>query len=294
MVNSMNSRMDRYNNEIVDTRSTSRVNKNTSLYDDIKRSELSRVSANSNIKVIEGNHKTIDLNKIRKYIAENNKVQTERRNTLVLPVKEEIHEEKKEEKKVYDINSVLEKARQSRELDYENERYKKLRLEEDDILKRIKSYEESKLKEEEEKEELELNTGERTLIDLINTVTVHKGDINLLEELTGKDGEEVTAPIKEEQQKNDILKEIEIKKIETEKEKTQELVNLKQKINDIDKSFYTNSMSFSKEDFEGFEELEKSVKKNNTLTTIGIIMLCIVVLGTLVVIANYVFNLGLF
>ena len=53
-------------------------------------------------------------------------------------------------------------------------------------------------------------------------------------------------------------------------------------------------MSFSKEDFEGFEELEKSVKKNNTLTTIGIIMLCIVVLGTLVVIANYVFNLGLF
>ena len=290
----MNSRMDRYNNEITETRSTSRVNKNTSLYDDIKRSELSRVSANSNIKVIEGNHKTIDLNKIRKYIAENNKVQTERRNTLVLPVKEEIYEEKKEEKKVYDINSVLEKARQSRELDYENERYKKLRLEEDDILKRIKSYEESKLKEEEEKEELELNTGERTLIDLINTVTVHKGDINLLEELTGKDGEEVTAPIKEEQQKNDILKEIEIKKIETEKEKTQELVNLKQKINDIDKSFYTNSMSFSKEDFEGFEELEKSVKKNNVLTTIGIIMLCIVVLGTLVVIANYVFNLGLF
>lgn len=290
----MNSRMDRYNNEITETRSTSRVNKNTSLYDDIKRSELSRVSANSNIKVIEGNHKTIDLNKIRKYIAENNKVQTERRNTLVLPVKEEIREEKKEEKKVYDINSVLEKARQSRELDYENERYKKLRLEEDDILKRIKSYEESKLKEEEEKEELELNTGERTLIDLINTVTVHKGDINLLEELTGKDGEEVTAPIKEEQQKNDILKEIEIKKIETEKEKTQELVNLKQKINDIDKSFYTNSMSFSKEDFEGFEELEKSVKKNNVLTTIGIIMLCIVVLGTLVVIANYVFNLGLF
>lgn len=290
----MNSRMDRYNNEITETRSTSRVNKNTSLYDDIKRSELSRVSANSNIKVIEGNHKTIDLNKIRKYIAENNKVQTERRNTLVLPVKEEIREEKKEEKKVYDINSVLEKARQSRELDYENERYKKLRLEEDDILKRIKSYEESKLKEEEEKEDLELNTGERTLIDLINTVTVHKGDINLLEELTGKDGEEVTAPIKEEQQKNDILKEIEIKKIETEKEKTQELVNLKQKINDIDKSFYTNSMSFSKEDFEGFEELEKSVKKNNVLTTIGIIMLCIVVLGTLVVIANYVFNLGLF
>ena len=50
----------------------------------------------------------------------------------------------------------------------------------------------------------------------------------------------------------------------------------------------------SKEDFEGFEELEKSVKKSGRFATIGIVLLCLARLATLVVIANYIFELGLF
>ena len=34
-----------------------------------------------------------------------------------------------------------------------------------------------------------------SVIDLINTVTIHNGDVNLLEELMGNDGEETTLPI---------------------------------------------------------------------------------------------------
>ena len=68
----------------------------------------------------------------------------------------------------------------------------------------------------------------------------------------------------------------------------------KDKTSVIDKSFYTSSMSFSKEDFEGFEELEKSVKKNSIITTIMIVLLIIFIVATLVVMANYVFDLGLF
>ena len=285
----MSSRMDRYNNEVEENVS-SRVNKNTSLYEDIKRSSFTRVSNNDNIRVIESNGKTIDINKIKKYILENKE---EPRVRKIITVPEEKVETNKvpEEKKVYDINSVLEKARKSRELDYENERHKKISEQGYNVLNKLKEYE----KEEESYEEDELNTEERTLVDLINTVTIHKGEVNLLEELMSTDkDEEVTSPIKEEQEKSSILKEIQSKKLEEEKEKTQELVNLKQKINDIDKSFYTNSMSFSKEDFEGFEELEKSVKKSGRFATIGIVLLCLASLATLVVIANYIFELGLF
>ena len=53
-------------------------------------------------------------------------------------------------------------------------------------------------------------------------------------------------------------------------------------------------MKFSKEDFEGFDELEKSVKKNSALTVILLILLVFFIIGTLIVIANYIFNLGLF
>lgn len=285
----MSSRMDRYNNE-VEENVNSRVDKNTSLYEDIKRSSFSRVTNNDNIRVIESNGKTIDINKIRKYILENKE---EPRVRKIITVPEEKVETSKvsEEKKVYDINSVLEKARKSRELDYENERHKKISEQGYNVLNKLKEYE----KEEDSYEEEGLNTEERTLVDLINTVTVHKGEVNLLEELMSSDkDEEVTSPIKEEQEKSSLLTEIQSKQNIKETEKTQELVNLKQKINDIDKSFYTNSMSFSKEDFEGFEELEKSVKKSGRFATIGIILLCVASLMTLVVIANYIFELGLF
>lgn len=285
----MSSRMDRYNNE-VEENVNSRVDKNTSLYEDIKRSSFSRVTNNDNIRVIESNGKTIDINKIRKYILENKE---EPRVRKIITVPEEKVEISKvsEEKKVYDINSVLEKARKSRELDYENERHKKISEQGYNVLNELKEYE----KEEDSYEEESLNTEERTLVDLINTVTVHKGEVNLLEELMSSDkDEEVTSPIKEEQEKSSLLTEIQSKQNIKETEKTQELVNLKQKINDIDKSFYTNSMSFSKEDFEGFEELEKSVKKSGRFATIGIILLCVASLVTLVVIANYIFELGLF
>ena len=63
---------------------------------------------------------------------------------------------------------------------------------------------------------------------------------------------------------------------------------------DLENSFYTSSMKFSKEDFEGFDELEKSVKKNSALTVFLLILLVIFIIATLIVIANYIFELGLF
>lgn len=296
--------MERYDNITPDLNSTnySRVNKNTSLYEDVKRSELSRVKNNTNVRIIEQNGKTIDLEKIRKYINEVNNEPRSKRSVLSIPKEEKTIESKPTPEKVYDINSVLEKARSGREVEYSSERYKKVRSDEYDILSKIKMYEDVK---EDIDETPELNTEEKTIVDLINTVTVHKGDLNLLEELMGEG--ETTKPISEEQKdlsfKDVIDKETTSESLISEKvmnentkefEKTKELVNLKEKMIDIDNSFYTSSMKFNKDDFEGFEELEKSVKKGSFFKVILIIILVLSILASLVIMANYVFNLGLF
>lgn len=296
--------MERYDNITPDLNSNnySRVNKNTSLYEDVKRSELSRVKNNTNVRIIEQNGKTIDLEKIRKYINEVNNEPRSKRSVLSIPKEEKTIVSKPTPEKVYDINSVLEKARSGREVEYSSERYKKVRSDEYDILSKIKMYEDVK---EDIDETPELNTEEKTIVDLINTVTVHKGDLNLLEELMGEG--ETTKPISEEQKdlsfKDVIDKETTSESLISEKvmnentkefEKTKELVNLKEKMTDIDNSFYTSSMKFNKDDFEGFEELEKSVKKGSFFKVILIIILVLSILASLVIMANYVFNLGLF
>lgn len=296
--------MERYDNITPDLNSNnySRVNKNTSLYEDVKRSELSRVNNNTNVRIIEQNGKTIDLEKIRKYINEVNNEPRSKRSVLSIPKEEKTIESKPTPEKVYDINSVLERARSGREVEYSSERYKKVRSDEYDILSKIKMYEDVK---EDIDETPELNTEEKTIVDLINTVTVHKGDLNLLEELMGEG--ETTKPISEEQKdlsfKDVIDKETTSESLISEKvmnentkefEKTKELVNLKEKMTDIDNSFYTSSMKFNKDDFEGFEELEKSVKKGSFFKVVLIIILVLSILASLVIMANYVFNLGLF
>lgn len=296
--------MERYDNITPDLNCNnySRVDKNTSLYEDVKRSELSRVKNNTNVRIIEQNGKTIDLDKIRKYINEVNNEPRSKRSVLSIPKEEKTIESKPTPEKVYDINSVLEKARSGREVEYSSERYKKVRSDEYDILSKIKMYEDVK---EDIDETPELNTEEKTIVDLINTVTVHKGELNLLEELMGEG--ETTKPISEEQKdlsfkdvidkettSESLISEKEMNENTKEFEKTKELVNLKEKMTDIDNSFYTSSMKFNKDDFEGFEELEKSVKKGSFFKVILIIILVLSILASLVIMANYVFNLGLF
>lgn len=310
MVNSMSTRMERYKSE---TSNISRVNKNNDLYESIKSSDLTRIKNNDNVRVIENNGKTIDIAKIKKYLEENNTREIENKKRTIVPKDEQSEKVNNEIRKNYDINSVLENAKKTREIDYDRERYKKLKREEYDILSKLKMYD----TEEVPLEKDDFNTEEKTLIDLINTVTIHKGDLNLLEDLMGGEDEETTLPIEEEIKQEKLVKtsdkvgvteEIPLVSSEelTEKvneinqnktqdfSKTKELVDLKEKTMDLENSFYTSSMKFSKEDFEGFDELEKSVKKNSVLTIFLLILLVIFIIATLIVIANYVFELGLF
>lgn len=302
--------MERYKSE---TSNISRVNKNNDLYESIKSSDLTRIKNNDNVRVIENNGKTIDIAKIKKYLEENNTREIENKKRTIVPKDEQSEKVNNEIRKNYDINSVLENAKKTREIDYDRERYKKLKREEYDILSKLKMYD----TEEVPLEKDDFNTEEKTLIDLINTVTIHKGDLNLLEDLMGGEDEETTLPIEEEIKQEKLVKTSdkvgvteEIPLVSSEEltkkvneinqnktqdfSKTKELVDLKEKTMDLENSFYTSSMKFSKEDFEGFDELEKSVKKNSALTVFLLILLVIFIIATLIVIANYIFELGLF
>ncbi len=292
MVKSMNSRVEKYRYDTEEDTTPSRFEKNRDLYNNVDMSQLSRVKMSSNVRVLEPSPKTIDIEKIKKYI-ENTKEETiERRQLVVNDEPDKILSHPTQEKREYDINTVLEKAKQNRDIYYEDEKHKKLRDTQYDILSKIKMYEEEDIF---LKEKPEFNTDEKTLIDLINTVTTHKKNEELLGELKGSEDTLVTSPIDEEVKDDYIEKAINISDIiktaETIKSVDEKPDENSTMVKNLDKSFYTNSATFSKEDFEGFEELEKKVKKNNLFTKIIAVIITMLVLGTIYVVLKYVLNI---
>lgn len=327
--------MERYENS--ELGNLSRTKRNQDIYNSTDMSDLSRIKTNTNVSVISDAPKEIDIEKIKKYLNALNNEEEQKRKKISLDFPEP--EEKiveRQEQKTYDINSVLEQAREKKETNYEEDRHRKLNNTGYDILKNIKIKEEQ-----EEKNKLtdtkeftspieELNTQEKTIVNLIQDIqngkssgnnpkeNVSKDDTtDLFKELMG-DNENtiVMAPINEDETSEsnikevlfDITKELDAIKEPTndltqdlilEKEKLKQQYQLKAtneedenidsdapKISSIDKSFYTNSISFNKTDFEGFEELEKSEKKSGILAKIGIILIILILLATIFLILN--------
>lgn len=327
--------MERYENS--ELGNLSRTKRNQDIYNSTDMSDLSRIKTNTNVSVISDAPKEIDIEKIKKYLNALNNEEEQKRKKISLDFPEP--EEKiveRQEQKTYDINSVLEQAREKKETNYEEDRHRKLNNTGYDILKNIKIKEEQ-----EEKNKLtdteeftspieELNTQEKTIVNLIQDIqngkssgnnpkeNVSKDDTtDLFKELMG-DNENtiVMAPIDEDETNEsnikevlfDITKELDAIKEPTndltqdlilEKEKLKQQYQLKAtneedenidsdapKISSIDKSFYTNSISFNKTDFEGFEDLEKSEKKSGILAKIGIILIILILLATIFLILN--------
>lgn len=276
---SMNSRMERYK-EINSDNFGSRVSKNQDLYSDINNQALSRIKSNPNYKVIGDSEKEIDIEKIKKYLNLSDEEEVRKRINIEPKSLEEIKEDFLEPK-VYDLNSIIEEAKSKKESKYEEDKYRKLHSAQYDILQKIKSYDSNK----EEKNEVELNTEEQTLVDLINTIAMKKNEGELFSELMSEnENTVVTKPIEEELKGTAIIKQIE----------EPQLDNTKTNLKSIDKSFYTNSMNFSKEDFEGLEDLEKEVNKNNIFVKFALFIFVVVVVISILIIINYVADLGLF
>ena len=285
-------RMERYDSSNRNT-VRSRTEKNKDLYNDLGRLEkyttLTDVSkidavelsaAKKNYRTREGYHslKDYDMN-----IEEKPKERKEL---------DEFNFLYNNEHKTYDINKVLEEAKELREKDalekkrkLHNEKYNILESSEEDLEK---FKEETKLRHKpiENEEELE---------ELIHTITskelreeIDKAESNdnnsLLSDLMATNvNEEVLKPIATKIEDSKV--EDDTKKLDKVKEKTMSLKD------EIDKSFYTKSLDLSEEDFETDEEEEEFVKPSKFLGFLKFLFSLILILavgfGVYYVITNF-------
>ncbi len=258
---------------------SSRSRKNEELYQEMSYDELNEINLASNAHVIGENNKNIDIDKIKELLEKKYKEESRKSRAFIKQPEEEISEDKMEEEtKEYNINAIIEKAKQDKEIDYEKERLKKVRDTQYDILKGLN------LKESEEKENAsKVTSNKEDLVNLIHTITEKEltreiNPLDILTDLKGNDDTVVLDGVKEE-----ISKEIHTPSLKKEEMKK-----------NIDKTFFTNSVSFSKSDFDDFNDLKEDMESNKILIKVLFIIITIIFIAGILFLANQIFHLNWF
>ena len=233
----METRIDKFN----ESKRMSRVAKNIDLYKEINDTELDNFNVRSNATVIGNQDKEIDVEQIKKILDKRYNSAPRRRSIRIEP-QEEVSKISVDDTKEYDLTKVLEKAKDEKVETYEENRAKKLRNTQYDILNNLNL----DASDEEVKEEKKIDP-EENLMNLINTITINEAkkqeskndDVDPLDILTDLKGEDDT-------QVYDSV--TTVTKITEIKEKEKEKID-NNKDNNIDNSFYTDNL-FKKKDFE--------------------------------------------
>lgn len=239
----MNTRENKYSNNV----GMSRVAKNNDLYKQINDSELDNFNVRSNATVIGNQEREIDVEQIKKILDKRYNSAPKRRSIRIeeRPYENSISDEPTKE---YDLTKVLEKAKDEKVETYEENRAKKLRNTQYNILSNLNI-------DGEEKEEVKEATPEENLMNLINTITINEAkkleeknsnsnDIDPLDILSDLKGDDDTQVY--ESMETEVTKITEIK----EKENNNQITEVKNKNQEkLDNSFYTSNL-FKKNDFE--------------------------------------------
>lgn len=283
----MKSRSEKYYDE-EKTVYQSRTSRNTNLYKEISNSKINDFNIASNAKVIgENDSNYVNVDKLKEILEKNYHDIPKRREVKLVPDFEEKQVEL-EETKEYDINAILERAREEKEVDYEKERLKKIRDTQYDILKNLNVEEEpkeSKAAGDKTKEEL---------LELINTITeneLQKTKLDPLDILTDLKGEDSNTMVMGANDATSLLDQI-TEKMETPQEVKKDSQESSEK--KVDDSFYTNSLSFTQSDFDDFNDLKEDVESNKIVLHILIVVFTIAAIIGIVIFLNSFLNLGLF
>ena len=234
----METRIKKYN----ESSSMSRVAKNSDLYKQINDSELDNFNVHSNATIIGNQDREINLEQIKKILDKRYNNAPQRKSIRIEP-QEQVTRLDYEDTKEYDLTKVLEKAKDEKVETYEENRAKKLRNTQFNILNNLNIDDEKK----EENEEKKYNP-EENLMNLINTITINeakkreekKDDVDPLDILTDLKEDDDTQVY--ESVKTSVTSITEIK----EKEDNN---NKETKKEELDNSFYSTDM-FKKKDFE--------------------------------------------
>lgn len=237
-----------------------RTDKNKDLYKNINEGFIaSDFDINSNMTVLNTDSRVIDVDKIRDMLDRKYRVEEQNKKHIIIP------EEKEEtielvNTKEYDINSILEKAKKSKNFDYAEERLKSIHNTQYDILKKLD------IKENEE----QVSDDEENLVNLINTITA----LELKNKNNKKKHEEALEMFPE------FMDEDDAEGAESESNDEYATSN--------------NILNFKSEDYEGFEDLKNDIKANSILIKIvGMLFILILLIGVLIFLNNYL-DLGLF
>lgn len=184
----MENRMSKYENSET-IQQTTRVAKNAELYKTINKGELENYEIKSNATILGSNSKNeIDVDKIKKIL--DNKYNEPKRRSIRVEDSDEEELLIVETTKEYDINAILEKARGEKEETYQEEKAKKMRDTQFDILNNLKLDQEE--------------VSEENLVNLINTITINETkvkenatSVDLLDDLKGDEDTQVIPPMKE-------------------------------------------------------------------------------------------------
>ncbi len=233
----MASRMSKYSDS--SEKKVTRLEKNQEMYKKLHQTELENFDVSSNATILGENDDYIDIEKV-KAILDTRYNDVPKRKSIRLEEDPEPYFEE-EITKEYDINAILNKAREDKPLDYEEDRSKKLRDTQYDILRKI-----NVSKDDDEKED--------ELKELINTITLNeqktKEETNdLFSDLKGSTKTEVFDGIEEDN-------------------KTTKLDNTTK----MEQTFFSKSTQFNTKDFESLEE-EKPKKSKSKEILLVLIML---------------------
>lgn len=279
----------------------SRASRNSNLYKEINNSEIENFNIASNAKIIgENDSNYVNVDKLKEILEKNYHDIPKRREVKLVSNMEE-EELTLEETKEYDINAILEKAREEKEIDYDKERLKRIRDTQYDILKNLnveEEHKESKVAGDKTKEELlELintiteNELQKTKLDPLDILTDLKGDDNNTLVMGANETNGILNQILEEQADSNNLS-LDLNSNGTPTKTTPVLKDAKE--NKIDDSFYTNSLSFTQSDFDDFNDLKEDVESHKIILRIIIILIVIAIIIGIIIFLNNFLNFGLF
>lgn len=274
------SRTEKYSATYEDESSTvnSRVNRNQDLYKEVSYAELDNFDLNSNVSIL-GQHTTnIDISKIKDILDERYNEEP-RKNVLGDTFEVELPKINLDETREYDINSILAKVKEEKEIDYEEDRLKKVNQDASSILQEIDNDDEDI---EENEEDIESNRDEEKLQDLINTIVVKEmikdeenmktlvgemDPLDLLTELRGDDdstrvmgivsAEEEVRLIHESALKKDIEDNITLEEAEANEEAREKTESIEELIKDVMEAEASYETEFDEEDTIEVPEVEE-------------------------------------
>lgn len=257
-------RMDKYTETPI---LKSRAIKNKELYEKIDKINIGNYDVNNNATILEEDINSIDVDRVKDMLDKRYRDQYDKRALERLDDVENELEEKNIDTKEYDINRILEKAKENQNVDYEEERLKKIHNTQYDILKNLNVN---------TQDDEAMEDSEENIVNLINTIT----------ELEMKNKEKVgnTTAL-------DLLNDLsdsDTKTIYKTMELDKEEISTKS-IESLDEEDLT-----IEEKYEDFKELERDLKSNNIAIKIVSIVFIIIVLILAFVFLNNYLNLGLF